>query len=315
MKYYNGAIPGKDKPRGDFKYTKEHPFNDHTQFNFRPFRGKYYGHVPGSKGSTLEKLGGKPGVNFIDGVIVVWIATNPDLKGKIIVGWYKNARVWHERRKPKGALVLNRKTKEGGDICEFSIEAPVSSSRLLLPGNRYPLDSSRSGQSPFWYGNTKTNAFISKIISGGIGSKRRLIKSITLRKGGGGWNQNVKERQEIERRAMEWVRKVYQREGYRIYDVSAQNLGYDIRAVSASGERHIEVKGSKGDKLNIELTPNEFACAKKEQNVFYLCVVISALSNHRKMRTFQPLPKCREWFDESGIHIHIKEKVGAIIKE
>src|SRR5690242_13156365 len=91
MKRYRGAIHGVDVPSGGFKFTISHPLEDHTQFNFLPFQGRYYGHVPGSTSPNLERLCAYPDAVFIDGVTVIWFAMDPDSNERVIIGWYGNA--------------------------------------------------------------------------------------------------------------------------------------------------------------------------------------------------------------------------------
>ncbi len=308
-------------PRGDFEYTKSKPLNDHTQFNFRRYRRKYYGHVPGNTNPDLKKLGGVRRAEFVDGVTVVWIATDPDSRGRVIVGWYRDARVWGERQECAGALARERTTTEG-ESCGFSVEAPVATSRLMDPGKRPPLPihgrsrKGKPGQNPYWYGNPSVNRRVLKMIAGGRssggGSSRHNVASNV---GYSGWLQDTRERQEVEDNAMIRVMKEYSENGYDVEDVSARKLGYDVRAASRVGELHLEVKGSKGVAMSIELTPNEFSFAKKDCDAFRLCVVLDALSKHPKLRVFRPEPGGLRWCDESGNTVCATEKVGAVIRE
>jgi hypothetical protein len=47
---------------------------------------------------NLDKLGGRRGSPFIDGVKVIFFASHPTTKENVVVGWYENARVYRQER-------------------------------------------------------------------------------------------------------------------------------------------------------------------------------------------------------------------------
>ncbi len=212
---------------------------------------KYYGHVPGSTSPDLKRLGGVRHAEFVDGVTVVWIATDPDSRGRVIVGWYRDARVWGERQESVGALAQER-TATWGESCGFSVEAPVAPSGPVDPGKRPALPihgrsrKGKPGQNPFWYGNPLVNRRVLKMIASGrssrVGSSRHNVPSSV---GHGGWLQDTRQRQKIEKNAMTRVMKEYSRNGYDVEDVSSRKLGYDVRAVSRVGELHSRLRDRK----------------------------------------------------------------------
>lgn len=318
MKRYEGAVEGEDEPKGKFRYTREHPMNDHCQFNFRIVAGKVYGHVPGSTNPDLRKLGGSRSDSSIDGVLVVWIATDPDSGGRVIMGWYKNAIVWKERQNPNGDLAPQRTIQESGDCCQFSVEASADDAKCLLPGRRPPLktEKGRPGQNPFWYGSQTADAQVLRLIAHtieGVPQQTSAVKSPR-----GGWIQDPAERLKVEANAMDVVEQYFSENGYEIKRQEHENLGYDMLATSKAAKLQLEVKGNKGKKVCVELTPNEFSCAKKNHNIFRLCVVLDALNvtlSERKLRIFRPVAKGTKWEDEGGIHIRTVEKTGAVVRE
>jgi hypothetical protein len=313
MKRYEGASES-DKPTGDFKYTREHQMDDHCQFNFQRFRGKVYGQAPGSTNPNLMKLGGARSEPFVNGVMVVWIATDPESRGRVIVGWCENATVWKTRQTPTGELAEQRTTPKSRDCCQFSAEASADDAVCLLPGRRPRLnvDDGRPGQNPFWYGSRTAN----KQVFGLLANSRRKQpqQNVSLIGGRGGWIQNPVERQKIELNAMDVVLRYYSENGYEVQDKSSENLGYDLLARSEAVELHLEVKGTKGNTVCVELTPNEFSFAKKHLSTFRLCVVLDAL-NDGTLRIFRPGRMATEWQDESGNSIQTIEKTGALIRE
>ncbi len=318
MKRYLGAIKGVDEPRGTFRYTLEHPMNDHCQFNFKTFAGKVYGHVPGRTNPDLKKLGASGSDKSINGITVVWIATDPDSGGRVIVGWFKNATVWKMRQTPSGELAKQRTIQNSGDCCKFSIEAANEDAMCLLPGKRPSLNigTGRPGQNPFWYGSHAADMQVLRAIKDGRGlraSRQQSGKNVR-----GGWIQDQAQRLKIERNAMERVAQCFNDNGYDVQDKSHENLGYDMLAVSEAAKLQLEVKGNKGNRVCVELTPNEFSCAKKNSKTFRLCVVLDALNeklDKRKLRIFRPFAKRIEWQDEDGICIRTIPKTGAVIRE
>ena len=127
------------------------------------------------------------------------------------------------------------------------------------------------------------------------------------------------ERLKIEVNAMAKVKQYFGDEnGYDVQDKSHENLGYDLLAVSKAAELQLEVKGNKGKAVCVELTPNEYSCARKNSGTFRLCVVLDALNetlSERKLRIFRRVAKGAKCKDESGNHIRTVEKTGAVIRE
>jgi hypothetical protein len=314
MKRYKGANED-DKPIGEFRFTREHQMDDHCQFNFAPYQKKVYGHVPGTTNPNLTKLGGARAAGSVDDVTVIWIATDPDSGGRVVVGWYQNARVWKTRQTPTGELARLRTTKESGGISEFSVEAPASISKCLLPGHRprLKIDGSGPGQSPFWYGSESAHKQVRQLIAGEelIDGPAGESDATQTR---GGWIQDANERRAIEFSAMDVVQRHYRENGYEVTNKCRENCGYDFLARSKAADLHLEVKGCKGNSVCVELTPNELAFAKQNHKTFHLCVVLDALKN-KKLRVFRPEANAAQWCDESGNQLSTFERIAATIRE
>ena len=81
---------------------------------------------------------------------------------------------------------------------------------------------------------------------------------------------------EVERVGMEVAMAHERREGRRAEDVSARNLGYDLRSEGADGDiRYIEVKARAGTGP-IALTPNEWLMAQRLGDEYWLYIVENA---------------------------------------
>ncbi|MEM3762032.1 MAG: helicase-related protein [Archaeoglobaceae archaeon] len=83
--------------------------------------------------------------------------------------------------------------------------------------------------------------------------------------------------EEVERIGMEIAMEFERRSGREPEDVSALNLGFDIRSKGADEIRYIEVK-ARADEGDVALTPNEWFKAKRFGNDYWLYIVANALT-------------------------------------
>ena len=86
------------------------------------------------------------------------------------------------------------------------------------------------------------------------------------------------EDEEIEKIGMEIAMEYERQQGRVPEDVSAQNLGFDIRSTGAEETRYIEVK-ARAEEGEVALTPNEWLKAKNLKGQYWLYVVANAASN------------------------------------
>jgi len=103
MSEYSG--PGQISGGG--KYVTLHGYG-HEMMNFKPFAGTMHGTavVPRHGAVKLENLGAAKGAEFVDDVLVVWVAKSR------IVGWYENARVYrHSQPPPKNQAAHTKETR------------------------------------------------------------------------------------------------------------------------------------------------------------------------------------------------------------
>ena len=112
-----------DKIIGGGEYVKEHGFG-HEIFNFKPYRGRYYGYGRAANDSiAVERLGAPEGAAFVEGVLVVWVANSH------VVGWYKNARIYREwQSAPSGS-----ERTFLGDDCGYYVTAKAEDCKRLDP--------------------------------------------------------------------------------------------------------------------------------------------------------------------------------------
>ena len=98
MERYQGRTPD-DSIHGGGAYVDEHEHGSEVE-NFLPIGDWYYGYGRPPKSSGVINLkrvdpGVGDGAEYLDGVTVVFVATRPE-GGRVVVGWYRNARVWCE---------------------------------------------------------------------------------------------------------------------------------------------------------------------------------------------------------------------------
>ncbi len=94
-------------------------------------------------------------------------------------------------------------------------------------------------------------------------------------------DQEAENDPEIEKIGMDLTMKVERDQGRFPEDVSAQNLGYDVRSTDSAGKvRYIEVKARSGQGY-VALTQNEWFKAKRFGDDYYLYAVFNAATNPR----------------------------------
>ena len=100
----------------------------------------------------------------------------------------------------------------------------------------------------------------------------------------------------------------FEKNNYRTpVDVSADNVGYDIKSSNSTETRFIEVKG-KSEIGDIQITNNEWNKAKELENSYYLYVVYDCSSNNPSLYIIQnPANKLSAEFNSSKNKYIIKK--------
>lgn len=102
--------------------------------------------------------------------------------------------------------------------------------------------------------------------------------------GGAGFGSSV-QNAKVEKAAVQFVQRWYQRRNWRVYSVERKKLGFDLICIKNKNEDRVEVKGVSAKKPSFILTVGELQKAKQDAK-FVLCVVSSALS---------PKPQMQRW--------------------
>lgn len=155
MKHYEG-IDGDSIERGG-SYNKDSI--GHEVCNFSNINGKVYGYVQPTGQIKIERLGAGKSEEFAEGVTVIWTA-GPDTGGTVVVGWYKNARVYRESQTMKNPTPLQKKN----GLNSYWISALASDVVLLPTENRHFMIpravKGGIGQSNVWYADKPESAEI-----------------------------------------------------------------------------------------------------------------------------------------------------------
>jgi Protein NO VEIN, C-terminal len=103
------------------------------------------------------------------------------------------------------------------------------------------------------------------------------------RKGGG--FGSVETNRRVEKAAVEFVQRHYERQGWKVISVEAQKVGYDLRCEKDGAQEHVEVKGTQGPEVGFIITAGEVRNALIDQR-HVTGVVTSALSDTPKVTFF-----------------------------
>lgn len=158
MSSYNGLL--NDNLQGGGSYNNEHI--GHEIYNFASYDGQYYGYVQPVRGTTIniDRIDEKNSGEYVDNVLVVHIATRPNY-GQVIVGWYKEARVYKNYQKVDKNVLDKRNFK----FDEYSIYSTDATLILPVEERKFKIGKTDGlGQSNVFYGNDDINERVIKYI-------------------------------------------------------------------------------------------------------------------------------------------------------
>lgn len=272
---------------GGGSYVGEHGAGG-EMWNFEKKDGHCFGYVRTNSGAGLNLERIEPHTKWatgdeMSGVDIVFIATRPKPdSGQVVVGWYKNATVFHKDHKK-----ISGRGEYGEYVCKVAEKDAVlvhkNARTTLIEGNN-PL------RTNVWYGDTANNPRLIEI-------KKDLIKLIgepklaRYRK----WQKlSAEEIRAIEAAAVDKVTSHYQKLGYTVETVEQENKGWDLVANKENETLLLEVKGHRRDRIQFELTPNEYEKMQQRAADYKVCVVINALSKPTLM-VFRPIKRGEDW--------------------
>lgn len=151
--------------------------NGYEIYNFKNFAGKYYGFIEPEGTIHIERIDKETKEDYLENVLVIWIATKPKTGGQYIVGWYKNAKVYRKMQELPNIESLKSRIAEGFNI--YNIES--NNAFLLSEANRTKKIIG-AGQHPLWYGNPEIKDEVVKYITEQEESQQQVIENITSEK-------------------------------------------------------------------------------------------------------------------------------------
>jgi hypothetical protein len=296
MTAYQGLSKRSNTILGGGSMVKKQGYG-HEIYNFKEHGGHYYGFGRSTHDSfALSRFGASPDDEFVDGVLVIWVANGH------VVGWYKNARLYRTSQPP--SRLAKRSYK--GDKCSFVAKARVKDCHLIEADIRDLSDlkpilavpRGKGGMARMtWYGGQDHERFLMRLfefIESGQFS-HPTPKAPRTRTGLPNQPDPLK-RKEAEVRAMRIVQRYHEKLGFTVHLCHKENLGWDMEATLGQDKRLLEVKGLSGKVISVELTPNEYRQMKKHKEDGYrVCVVTNVLSKEPSLHVYRYEPKLKGW--------------------
>jgi len=212
MKRYQGQT-ATDRISNGGSWIAENEIGGEVE-NFLPLGNRYYGYVRVQGGGNLDmtRLGARADAGFVDDATVVFVATRPQ-GGRVVVGWYRHARVWRTTR-----LRTGRENR-------YIAEADANNCRLLEEDERlFRVPTARGGE----WGMSRDNVrYTDERRARTFVCRLQKYLEDPLAPRGGAPRQPAPERRKMVEEAA--IRHVI--DHYRAYDwvsVEAENKGWDL---------------------------------------------------------------------------------------
>lgn len=289
MNYYQGQTEN-DRLIGGGRYVAEHHAG-HEVFNFLPSGDMCFGNVqPANDGQIrLENIDNAfAKQESIDGVTVVWCATDTENGGIKVCGWYKNATIYRNW-KSLPDNIRDREIRQNGGVTHYKVSS--SGAHLIRPKYRdYVIP--RATQEICGFGQSQIRFLVdkrcetikdelSKYIDGFSSGDERLVNLLDPME-----NQDAESKiglgpsdPEVEEEAIRMATEFYVGNGYTVSSVETDNLGWDLQASKGDKTLKIEVKGLSGTVCSIGLTANEYRAFHREKDDYRLFIVTSCKDN------------------------------------
>jgi len=286
MKYYNGPLIGDEKPRGGGKYTKTGL--GHEAFNFHEIGGQLFGFFqPQMQASKIKLKRIVPGTHedVLKGVLVVFVATDPEQGRQRIVGWYRNAAVY---RNPQSSPANERNGFHYFLVSEVreAVLLPTHLRTYLVPGGKgafgqanicYLYEQNGKSKPVKWVPRAlefirnyeNENLLVNPQAEAAPGVVHSVEEEIER---SAGFQPNSKIRKAVELHAMSRAEKEFKNRGYEVKDVS-QRRPYDLLCRKSDELKYVEVKGTQSSGLDIVLTAGEVKFIENNKANCVLCMV------------------------------------------
>lgn len=306
MQRYRG-LTDDDRILNGGKYVEENETGAEVE-NFLPKGGFCYGYVGVSIDHriNLHRLGAGGDEKHVDGITVIFTATRPE-GGRVVVGWYKHARVWRNMQEnERSPYFFTRAKAENCTLLE--IDERVFS----IPKARQGVFG--MGQSTVRYTDkVEAQEFVielQKYISSPAKYRFPKVDEDSPRQ------TDPHRRSAVERAAVGCVIAHYEGNGFKCNSVEKDNKGWDLEARRGIVELLIEVKGCSGTVGQVELTPNEYSAMtdRKYREKYRLAIVTQTLDERRRCLSIVSYNgPDKTWRDQNGRSVRVVERTGARI--
>lgn len=312
MKNYNG-ITSDDYPINGGAFIQENGYG-HEVFNFQK-NGKYvYGYVQAKNATiNIDRIGGQE-ADFIDGVFVFWRARSNT--GSVVVGWYRNARVYRNEQQGNARRILQHEGEN--HRIGYLIRAEVTDAFLVpIQHRNFHVPITHKG-----FGSQTFVSFLDQEIDEVNRFRTALLAYADEAENGNFVPPNrghrglidTETKTTIEHSAIDAAIEYYLDQGYDVSSVESENVGYDLIAVKGRKELHIEVKGTSSAQLaeiSVTLTPNEYLASVKNCKGYRIVIVYNALEEPCLLE-FYWVSEDQAWFsDQSLTYLSITEVTSA----
>lgn len=280
MRFY-GAASRADELVGGGTYNIDNTGAEERNFRRYPDGSCYGFYQPpgGASGFNLQRIETGATGETLENVLVIQVATDPQVGGQRIVGWY-DAATCLRTMEDKPHLHTFRAA------CDSCTLLPADARQ---DGPRVPKGKGGFGQANVCYqpigapiepwmeeavtfatNYTGLNALDDPLAA--VRSKDATEVREKLRSRGQGFRLDADERLAIELHAMALAESYYTGLGWTVRDVSAR-ASYDLECTRGAEELRVEVKGMTGGGESILITPNEAQHAEDYKDRIALFVV------------------------------------------
>ena len=309
MRRYRGQTAS-DRIVNGGKYIRDNETGGEIR-NFRPAGRHLYGYVqpPGKRSRmNLERLGAVDGADHADDMTIVFTATRPE-GGRVVVGWYRNARVWRDQQRHGNRIYFARALR--GDCTLLDVDERV----LPVPSAGRPRGTWGMGQSNVRYVDQEDEQreFIRTLLEY---MESPADFEVAAGVGGAPRQPDPARRARVEQAAVDFVIAHYEGRGFECDSVEKDNKGWDLEVTRGAVKLLVEVKGCSGDCRQVELTPNEYAAMgrRRHREIYRLAVVTRALEDQRRRLSMVRYNGSDDtWRDQNGRSVRVKELTGARI--
>lgn len=266
-----------------------------------------YGYAEPNGKNNLERLGANKDAESLSGVLLIFTATHTE-GGTFIVGWYKNAIVY---RNYQETTMIERKYLDSyiGYYALSKAEDAVLLNRdeRVMLFEPIPKGKGGMGHSNVWYADADNmKGFRNRTVKFIENYERQQLKKQPRTKR----CNDFEMRKKVEIVAVKKTIDYYKNLGYEVKSVEVDNVGWDLEVERKRTLFRVEVKGTSGSNIAVDLTPNEYKNMKLYKDSYRLAIVTNALTES-VLYVFSFSQEKNGWVDDDGNILEIENIISA----